>query len=210
MFACFHKPYLFFFFFFQYMFAGFNSQPSYNSQGGGGGGGSQGFGGNHSQYHNSMGYGRGDGSMNYQYRQTVWLCGKGSASITLHHVWSQREQYSGLAVSFAFFCVCLYGTCCIKRHAGLVSLVHSVKFVLCLGFLHIDLYFFQSTSPLHLLLLAIATCCLFAVMSIFFFRVSGETLQFALQWFVVFFCNDLKRPENTVFCFASLAFWLIL
>lgn len=48
--------------------AGFNSQPSYNSQSGGGGGGSQGFGGNHAQYHNSVGYGRGDGNMNYQYR----------------------------------------------------------------------------------------------------------------------------------------------
>ncbi|XP_075888718.1 interleukin enhancer-binding factor 3 homolog isoform X2 [Nelusetta ayraudi] len=52
-----------------YSYEGFNSQSSYNSQGGGGGGGgSQGFGGSHSQYHNSVGYGRGDGNMNYQYR----------------------------------------------------------------------------------------------------------------------------------------------
>ncbi|XP_040047521.1 interleukin enhancer-binding factor 3 homolog isoform X2 [Gasterosteus aculeatus] len=52
-----------------YSYEGFNSQSSYNSQGGaGGGGGIQGFGTNHSQYHNPVGYGRGDGSMNYQYR----------------------------------------------------------------------------------------------------------------------------------------------
>lgn len=44
--------------------AGFNNQSGYNSQGGGGGS-NQGFG---SQYHNSVGYGRGDSSMNYQYR----------------------------------------------------------------------------------------------------------------------------------------------
>uniref|UniRef100_A0A665W466 Interleukin enhancer binding factor 3b n=1 Tax=Echeneis naucrates TaxID=173247 RepID=A0A665W466_ECHNA len=48
-----------------YSYEGFNNQSSYNSQGGGG---SQGFGNNHSQYHNPVGYGRGDGSMNYQYR----------------------------------------------------------------------------------------------------------------------------------------------
>ncbi|XP_030591364.1 interleukin enhancer-binding factor 3 homolog isoform X1 [Archocentrus centrarchus] len=47
-----------------YSYEGFNNQPSYNSQGGGGGS-NQGFG---SQYHNSAGYGRGDGSMSYQYR----------------------------------------------------------------------------------------------------------------------------------------------
>ncbi|KAM6905509.1 interleukin enhancer-binding factor 3 homolog [Xenentodon cancila] len=46
-----------------YSYDGFNSQSSYNSPGGG----PQGFGSNHSQYHNP-GYGRGDGSMNYQYR----------------------------------------------------------------------------------------------------------------------------------------------
>ncbi|XP_047427546.1 interleukin enhancer-binding factor 3 homolog isoform X2 [Mugil cephalus] len=47
-----------------YSYEGFNSQSSYNSQGGG----NQGFGANHSQYHNPVGYGRGDGSMSYQYR----------------------------------------------------------------------------------------------------------------------------------------------
>ncbi|XP_028267395.1 interleukin enhancer-binding factor 3 homolog isoform X2 [Parambassis ranga] len=46
-----------------YTYEGYNNQSSYNSQGGGGGGGS-----NHSQYHNPVGYGRGDASMNYQYR----------------------------------------------------------------------------------------------------------------------------------------------
>ncbi|XP_029996085.1 interleukin enhancer-binding factor 3 homolog isoform X2 [Sphaeramia orbicularis] len=51
-----------------YNYEGFNNQSNYNSQGGGGGGGNQGFGNNHSQYHNPAGYGRGDGSMNYQYR----------------------------------------------------------------------------------------------------------------------------------------------
>ncbi|XP_018554160.1 LOW QUALITY PROTEIN: interleukin enhancer-binding factor 3 homolog [Lates calcarifer] len=50
-----------------YSYEGFNNQSNYNSQGGGGGG-NQGFGNNHSQYHNPVGYGRGDGSMNYQYR----------------------------------------------------------------------------------------------------------------------------------------------
>uniref|UniRef100_A0A3Q4MKL4 Interleukin enhancer binding factor 3b n=1 Tax=Neolamprologus brichardi TaxID=32507 RepID=A0A3Q4MKL4_NEOBR len=44
-----------------YSYAG---KSGYNSQGGGGGS-NQGFG---SQYHNSVGYGRGDSSMNYQYR----------------------------------------------------------------------------------------------------------------------------------------------
>lgn len=52
---------------------GFNNQSNYNSQGGVGGGGNdndnnQGFGTNHSQYHNPVGYGREDGSMSYQYR----------------------------------------------------------------------------------------------------------------------------------------------
>lgn len=55
---------------------GFNNQSNYSSQGGGGGGGSnngnnsnnQGFGANHSQYHSPVGYGRGESSMNYQYR----------------------------------------------------------------------------------------------------------------------------------------------
>ncbi|XP_037647771.1 interleukin enhancer-binding factor 3 homolog isoform X3 [Sebastes umbrosus] len=58
-----------------YSYEGFNNQSNYNSQGGGGGGGgggaggnNQGFGSNNSQYHNPVGYGRGDGSMNYQYR----------------------------------------------------------------------------------------------------------------------------------------------
>uniref|UniRef100_A0A8C3AN53 Interleukin enhancer binding factor 3b n=1 Tax=Cyclopterus lumpus TaxID=8103 RepID=A0A8C3AN53_CYCLU len=57
-----------------YSYEGFNTQSNYNSQGGAGGGGgnnnnnNQGFGINHSQYHNPVGYGRGDGSMNYQYR----------------------------------------------------------------------------------------------------------------------------------------------
>ncbi|XP_061568482.1 interleukin enhancer-binding factor 3 homolog isoform X3 [Cololabis saira] len=52
-----------------YTYDGFNSQANYNSPGAG----PQGFGANHSQYHNP-GYGRGDGgmnsmnSMNYQYR----------------------------------------------------------------------------------------------------------------------------------------------
>nr|XP_020478723.1 interleukin enhancer-binding factor 3 isoform X2 [Monopterus albus] len=50
-----------------YSYEGFNNQSSYNPQGGGGGG-SQGFGNNHCQYHSPAGYGRGDGSMNYQYR----------------------------------------------------------------------------------------------------------------------------------------------
>ncbi|XP_044186084.1 interleukin enhancer-binding factor 3 homolog isoform X1 [Thunnus albacares] len=47
-----------------YSYEGFNSQSNYNSQGVGGD--NQGFGTNHSQYHNPVGYGRGDG--NYQYR----------------------------------------------------------------------------------------------------------------------------------------------
>ncbi|XP_069557253.1 interleukin enhancer-binding factor 3 homolog isoform X1 [Brachyistius frenatus] len=47
-----------------YSYEGFNNQSNYNSQGGG----NQGFGTNHSQYNNPVGYGRGDGSMNYQYR----------------------------------------------------------------------------------------------------------------------------------------------
>lgn len=47
---------------------GFNNQSNYNLQGGGGGSGNQGFGANHSQYHNPVGYGRGESSMNYQYR----------------------------------------------------------------------------------------------------------------------------------------------
>ncbi|XP_068593082.1 interleukin enhancer-binding factor 3 homolog isoform X2 [Cebidichthys violaceus] len=53
-----------------YSYEGFNNQSNYNSQGGAGGGGNnnQGFGTNHSQYQNPVGYGRGDGSMNYQYR----------------------------------------------------------------------------------------------------------------------------------------------
>ncbi|XP_062263323.1 interleukin enhancer-binding factor 3 homolog isoform X1 [Platichthys flesus] len=52
-----------------YSYDGFNSQSTYNAQGGGAGSGNnQGFGNNHSQYHNPTGYGRGDGSMNYQYR----------------------------------------------------------------------------------------------------------------------------------------------
>lgn len=54
------------------IFAGFNNQSSYNSQGGGGGGGgggsNQGFGASHSQYHNPVSYGRGDGNIHYQYR----------------------------------------------------------------------------------------------------------------------------------------------
>ncbi|XP_059203061.1 interleukin enhancer-binding factor 3 homolog isoform X2 [Centropristis striata] len=50
-----------------YSYEGFNNQSNYNSQGGGGSN-NQGFGNNHSQYHNPVGYGRGDGSMNYQYR----------------------------------------------------------------------------------------------------------------------------------------------
>lgn len=45
--------------------AGFNNQSNYNSQGGGE---NQGFGSNHLQYHNQVGYGKGDASMNYQYR----------------------------------------------------------------------------------------------------------------------------------------------
>ncbi|XP_024919953.1 interleukin enhancer-binding factor 3 homolog isoform X1 [Cynoglossus semilaevis] len=50
-----------------YSYEGYSSQSSYGSQGGGGG--SQGFGSSsHSQYHNQTGYGRGDGSMSYQYR----------------------------------------------------------------------------------------------------------------------------------------------
>lgn len=48
-------------------FVGFSSQPNYNSQGGGEGG-NQGFGANHSHYHDPGGYGRGDAGMNYQYR----------------------------------------------------------------------------------------------------------------------------------------------
>ncbi|XP_056262622.1 interleukin enhancer-binding factor 3 homolog isoform X2 [Pseudoliparis swirei] len=57
-----------------YSYEGFNNQSNYNSQGGVGGGGNddndnnQGFGTNHSQYHNPVGYGREDGSMSYQYR----------------------------------------------------------------------------------------------------------------------------------------------
>ncbi|XP_034055873.1 interleukin enhancer-binding factor 3 homolog isoform X2 [Gymnodraco acuticeps] len=55
-----------------YIYEDFNSSSSYNSQSGGGGGGgannTQGFGTNHSQYNNPVGYGRGDSSMNYQYR----------------------------------------------------------------------------------------------------------------------------------------------
>uniref|UniRef100_A0A672FUU9 Interleukin enhancer binding factor 3b n=1 Tax=Salarias fasciatus TaxID=181472 RepID=A0A672FUU9_SALFA len=47
-----------------YSYEGFSSQSSYGSQGVGG----QGFGANHSQYHNPVGYGRGDSSMSYQYR----------------------------------------------------------------------------------------------------------------------------------------------
>ncbi|XP_053193826.1 interleukin enhancer-binding factor 3 homolog isoform X2 [Scomber japonicus] len=47
-----------------YSYEGFNNQSNYNSQGAGGD--NQGFGTNHSQYHNPVGYGRGDG--NYQYR----------------------------------------------------------------------------------------------------------------------------------------------
>ncbi|KAJ4931764.1 hypothetical protein JOQ06_010204 [Pogonophryne albipinna] len=59
-----------------YIYEDFNSSSSYNSQSGGGGGGgggggannTQGFGTNHSQYNNPVGYGRDDSSMNYQYR----------------------------------------------------------------------------------------------------------------------------------------------
>ncbi|XP_033944561.2 interleukin enhancer-binding factor 3 homolog isoform X3 [Pseudochaenichthys georgianus] len=55
-----------------YIYEDFNSSSSYNSQSGGGGGGgannTQGFDTNHSQYNNPVGYGRGDNSMNYQYR----------------------------------------------------------------------------------------------------------------------------------------------
>ncbi|XP_041672901.1 interleukin enhancer-binding factor 3 homolog isoform X2 [Cheilinus undulatus] len=51
----------------EYSYEGFNNQSSYGSQGGGSGG-NQGFGNNHSQYHNQSGYSRGDGNMNYQYR----------------------------------------------------------------------------------------------------------------------------------------------
>ncbi|XP_071774562.2 interleukin enhancer-binding factor 3 homolog isoform X1 [Centroberyx gerrardi] len=47
-----------------YSYEGYNSQSNYNSQGGG----NQGFGTNQAQYHNPVGYGRGDPSMNYQYR----------------------------------------------------------------------------------------------------------------------------------------------
>ncbi|XP_020514006.2 interleukin enhancer-binding factor 3 homolog isoform X3 [Labrus bergylta] len=49
-----------------YSYEGFNSQTSYSPQAGGGA--NQGFGNNHSQYHNQSSYGRGDGNMNYQYR----------------------------------------------------------------------------------------------------------------------------------------------
>ncbi|XP_044038446.1 interleukin enhancer-binding factor 3 homolog isoform X1 [Siniperca chuatsi] len=49
-----------------YSYEGFNNQSNYNSQGGGGA--NQGFSTNHSQYHNPVGYGRADSSMNYQYR----------------------------------------------------------------------------------------------------------------------------------------------
>uniref|UniRef100_A0A668A4W6 Interleukin enhancer binding factor 3b n=1 Tax=Myripristis murdjan TaxID=586833 RepID=A0A668A4W6_9TELE len=45
-----------------YSYEGYNNQSNYNSQGGG----NQGFGTN--QYHNPVGYGRGDPGMNYQYR----------------------------------------------------------------------------------------------------------------------------------------------
>ncbi|KAM9843634.1 interleukin enhancer-binding factor 3 homolog [Aulostomus maculatus] len=48
-----------------YNYEGFNNQTSYNSQGGGE---NQGFGSNHSQYHNPVGYSKGDTNMNYQYR----------------------------------------------------------------------------------------------------------------------------------------------
>ncbi|XP_010774596.1 interleukin enhancer-binding factor 3 homolog [Notothenia coriiceps] len=53
-----------------YIYEDFNSSSSYNSQSGGGGANNntQGFGTNHSQYNNPVGYGRGDSSMNYQYR----------------------------------------------------------------------------------------------------------------------------------------------
>ncbi|XP_038549571.1 interleukin enhancer-binding factor 3 homolog isoform X1 [Micropterus salmoides] len=53
-----------------YSYEGFNNQSSFNTQGGGAGGAgaNQGFGTNHTQYHNPVGYGRGDSSMNYQYR----------------------------------------------------------------------------------------------------------------------------------------------
>ncbi|CAN9505962.1 unnamed protein product [Ophioblennius macclurei] len=48
-----------------YSYEGFSSQSDYGSPGVG----SPGFGANHSQYHNPVGYGRGsDGGMNYQYR----------------------------------------------------------------------------------------------------------------------------------------------
>ncbi|KAM4635390.1 interleukin enhancer-binding factor 3 homolog isoform 2-T2 [Polymixia lowei] len=47
-----------------YSYEGYNSQSNYNSQGGG----NQGFGASQAQYHNPAGYGRGDPSMNYQYR----------------------------------------------------------------------------------------------------------------------------------------------
>lgn len=46
------------------LLVGFNTLSSYSSQGGGGG---QGFGSGHGVYH-GQGYGRGDDSMNYQYR----------------------------------------------------------------------------------------------------------------------------------------------
>lgn len=49
---------------FTHFLVGYNNQSNYNSQGGG----NQGFGTNHNQFHNPVGYGRGDGSMNYQYR----------------------------------------------------------------------------------------------------------------------------------------------
>lgn len=54
-------------FFMTWNFVGFSSQSNYNSQGGGEGG-NQGFGANHSHYHDPGGYGRGDAGMNYQYR----------------------------------------------------------------------------------------------------------------------------------------------
>uniref|UniRef100_H3CSC5 Interleukin enhancer binding factor 3b n=1 Tax=Tetraodon nigroviridis TaxID=99883 RepID=H3CSC5_TETNG len=51
----------------EYNYEGFSSQSNYNSQGSGEGG-NQGFGANHSQYHDPGGYSRGDAGMNYQYR----------------------------------------------------------------------------------------------------------------------------------------------
>jgi len=49
-----------------YSYDGYNTQTNYNSQGGGSN--NQAFGTNQAPYHNPVGYGRGDPSMNYQYR----------------------------------------------------------------------------------------------------------------------------------------------